>query len=31
VSWYNRLSIRWCTNWNYKRFSSIDRLTFVVL
>ena len=31
VSWYNWLSIRWCTNWNYKRFSSIDRLTFVIL
>ena len=28
---YNWLSIRWCTYWNYKRFSSINRLTFVIL
>ena len=28
---YNWLSIRWCTYRNYKRFSSINRLTFVIL
>jgi hypothetical protein len=28
---YNWLSIRWCTNWNNKRFSSINRLAFVIL